>query len=96
MSRYAKGRRAEWKARDWLLAKVPGSHVIRSAGSKGPVDLVHLTHLGIRLYQVKAGAKRPAPAPRCVDWAVDVLWFPPRASEPVVINQFDESQRRAA
>lgn len=38
MSRYAAGRRLEWKARKALEAQ--GYFVIRSAGSKGPVDLV--------------------------------------------------------
>lgn len=38
MTRYASGRRAEWKARDWFRRR--GYTVIRSAGSKGLVDLV--------------------------------------------------------
>lgn len=38
MTRYASGRRAEWRARDWLRRR--GYTVIRSAGSKGLVDLV--------------------------------------------------------
>lgn len=38
MTRYASGRRAEWRARDWFRRR--GYTVIRSAGSKGLVDLV--------------------------------------------------------
>jgi Holliday junction resolvase-like predicted endonuclease len=38
VTRYASGRRAEWRARDWLRRR--GYTVIRSAGSKGLVDLV--------------------------------------------------------
>ena len=78
MSRYAKGRRLEWLARDALIAQ--GYTVIRSAGSKGPVDLVAIGPAEIRLIQVKAvGGVRRAdlrklrqvacpPGTRCEIW----------------------------
>lgn len=51
MTRYAAGRRAEWAARDLLKAR--GCDVVRSAGSKGLVDLVALCDDHIVLAQVK-------------------------------------------
>jgi Holliday junction resolvase len=71
MSNYAKGARLERLARAELQAA--GYVILRSAGSKGPVDLVALNQCHVRLIQVKAaGAARPAdlfklrtlPAPR--------------------------------
>jgi len=38
MGRYASGRRFEYKVRDYFLSQE--CFVVRSAGSKGPVDLV--------------------------------------------------------
>jgi Holliday junction resolvase len=51
MSRYAAGRRKEWAARD-QLAKT-ARLVLRSAGSKGLVDLVAIFGLTVCLVQVK-------------------------------------------
>lgn len=54
MANYHAGRRAEWRARDILKAR--GYHtVIRSAGSKGPIDLFGIAAHGIALVQVKHG-----------------------------------------
>lgn len=58
MSAYHKGARLERLARADLEAA--GYLVIRSAGSKGPVDLAALNTRHLRLIQVKAhGAPRP-------------------------------------
>lgn len=51
MTNYAAGRRAEWRARDWLRSK--GCDVTRSAGSKGLIDLVGLCERDVVLAQVK-------------------------------------------
>lgn len=51
MTRYASGRRAEWRARD--LFKNRGCDVVRSAGSKGLIDLVALCPADVVLIQVK-------------------------------------------
>lgn len=59
MSNYTKGARLERCVRKELEAQ--GYIVIRSAGSKGVVDLVAFDARLIRLIQVKAhGAARPA------------------------------------
>ena len=52
MSNYARGIRLEYKARDDLLAR--GYAVMRSAGSKGPVDLVATSPKHVLLIQVKS------------------------------------------
>jgi DNA polymerase-3 subunit beta len=52
MSNYARGARLEYKARDDLLAR--GYTVVRSAGSKGAVDLVATSVKHILLIQVKS------------------------------------------
>ena len=52
MTHYAAGRRLEYIARDALRAQ--GYTVIRSAGSKGAVDLVAIGLDDVRLIQVKA------------------------------------------
>lgn len=49
--RYAAGRRKEWECRK-LLART-ARLVIRSAGSKGPVDLVAFYGITVMLVQVK-------------------------------------------
>jgi hypothetical protein len=49
----AKGRRAEWKSRDYLIAC--GYTVVRAAGSKGAFDLVAWKADGGMLVQVKSG-----------------------------------------
>ena len=71
MSRYTTGRRLEYRARDALRAQ--GYTVVRSAGSKGPIDLVAIGRT-VRLIQVKANRPRltdrlklaVVPAPRGV------------------------------
>ena len=51
---YQAGRRAEWRARDILLAR--GHHtVMRAAGSHGPADLIGIAREWTRLVQVKRG-----------------------------------------
>ena len=57
MSAYAAGRRLEYRARDELIAQ--GYTVVRSAGSKGPIDLVAIGRT-VRLIQVKARSPRRA------------------------------------
>ncbi|MDP6461269.1 MAG: hypothetical protein QGH59_05765 [Gemmatimonadota bacterium] len=69
MTRYDKGRRLEYKTRDRL--RDDGFTVVRSAGSKGPVDIVAFSAKVLRLIQVKANAA-PGPAER------DVLRHLPR------------------
>ena len=51
MTRYDTGRRLEYKAKKELEAL--GYTVVRSAGSKGPFDLVAIGENDIRLIQVK-------------------------------------------
>ena len=71
MTRYTTGRRLEYRARDALRAQ--GYTVVRSAGSKGPIDLVAIGR-NVRLIQVKANRPRrtdrlklaAVPAPRGV------------------------------
>ncbi len=59
MTPYRQGVRLEYLARDTLLQE--GYTVIRSAGSKGPVDLVAANYNQILFIQVKAaGQTRPA------------------------------------
>jgi len=58
-SSYRKGAYLEYKARDLLIAR--GCTVVRSAGSKGPVDLVATCAKHVLFIQVKAsGQVRPA------------------------------------
>ena len=57
MSRYTTGRRLEYRARDELIAQ--GYTVVRSAGSKGPIDLVAIG-CHVRLIQIKSGPPRPS------------------------------------
>lgn len=54
MTKYASGRRIEYLARDILKSR--GYMVIRSAGSKGPFDLVAIPmDGGARFIQIKKG-----------------------------------------
>ena len=62
MSRYAAGRRLEYIARDEMQTR--GYTVIRSAGSKGPVDLVGIGPRDVLLIQVKAEGQSIAAAVR--------------------------------
>jgi hypothetical protein len=94
-SHYARGRRAEWRTRDYIKGLLPDATVIRSAGSKGPIDLVVITKHGFTLVQVKTGPKKPKPAPLLpTGQRVSVAWWKPRASEPEIIEQ--EALPRAA
>ncbi len=52
-SPYKKGRSLEWRAKRQLQTE--GYVVIRSAGSKGPVDLVAFNRSSVRLIQVVKG-----------------------------------------
>ena len=93
MSRYAAGRRLEYIARDEMQTR--GYTVIRSAGSKGPVDLVGIGPRDVLLIQVKAEGQSIAaavrklaalPCPACVrcevwEWKGREGW----AVTPVVI-----------
>lgn len=51
MNTAGKGRRNEWKTRDLLRRE--GYHVVRSAGSKGIVDIVAFNGQRLLLVQVK-------------------------------------------
>jgi len=53
-SPYQKGRSLEWKAKRELQSE--GYLVIRSAGSKGPIDLVAVNRSCVRLIQVVKGS----------------------------------------
>jgi hypothetical protein len=55
VTNYTVGRRLEYRARDELIAQ--GYTVVRSAGSKGPIDLVAIGR-NVRLIQVKARSPR--------------------------------------
>lgn len=55
MSKYRNGRAFEYKVRDALKAR--GYFVLRSAGSKSPVDLAALSHTGILLVQCKRSGR---------------------------------------
>ena len=60
-NRYAAGRRFEWKRRDYYRSM--GYLVIRSAGSKTPIDLVCVKTKGrVLLVQCKAVATQAAAA----------------------------------
>jgi len=60
MSQYKRGRQAEYWARDQLLQD--GFHtVVRSAASKGPIDLVAIGKHLIKLVQVKRTARKQLP-----------------------------------
>lgn len=54
MSNYVKGRTAEYRARKTLQQQ--GYTVIRSAGSKGPCDLLAFNGAELRIVSVKSGA----------------------------------------
>jgi len=90
MSKYAQGRRAEYKSMRVLEAC--GYTVTRSASSKGRWDVVGVSGTDVLLVQVKAGKTAPARAemdslrelrrpPNC---RVLVHWWKERAREPVV------------
>jgi len=56
MTSYQRGRRAEYMARDMLLEQGYGL-VIRSAASKGPIDLAAFGAESVKLVQVKSTVK---------------------------------------
>lgn len=59
MNQYARGRRLEWEVRDDLALN--GYEVLRTAGSKGAVDLIAIKPGEILLVQVKGnGVLAPA------------------------------------
>ena len=62
MNGSGKGARAERRARHLLEGR--GYTVVRSAASKGPVDLVAWNGDGLKLVQVKSGQARPSAAER--------------------------------
>jgi hypothetical protein len=57
LTRYATGRRFEWKVRDELEAN--GYTVFRSAGSKGPADLIAFGDAEVLLVQCKGNGALP-------------------------------------
>jgi Holliday junction resolvase len=75
MSTAAKGRRAEWRARDIL--RVAGYEVCRAAGSKGPADLIAWNGVTIRFISVKSGQQYASAIER---EALQMLRVPPNAS----------------
>lgn len=90
MSRYAAGVRAEHRSR--ALLETLGYHVVRSAGSKGCVDLVAIGAAEVLLIQVKRGGRGVSPAerealallPRPAGCRVVVHRWRPRARLPIV------------
>ena len=74
---YLKGRRAEWKVKKYLEAKFPTrALIIRSAGSRGPVDLVIAYKTGdCDLIQVKTGPRRPKPTD--TGYKILIAWVKP-------------------
>ncbi len=57
MSNYSRGRKLEYAVRDELISR-GYILVVRSAGSKGPFDLVAISPSDIVLIQVKASSAR--------------------------------------
>ena len=90
MSRYAAGRRAEW--RTMRVMEAAGYVCTRSSSSKGPWDVVAVSSTDIALIQVKQGKTRPGKAER--DLLLEVRrppcarvllhYWPPRSREPEV------------
>lgn len=84
MNNALKGRRNEWKAREWLESL--GYKVTRSAGSKGAWDLVGLHVEGVALAQCKTN-EWPGPAERI---ALEVFPAPPGTRR--FMFRFDDRQ----
>ena len=86
----ASGVRGEYRARDWLRAV--GFYVVRSAGSKGAIDLVAFNGHSLRLITVKRGGAALSPTERAALLAIPVppnatreYWrVRPRASAPEI------------
>ena len=87
---YRKGRRAEYRTR--RLLEGAGFMCVRSAGSKGAVDLVAFDRVSLKFLQVKAGRGRLTPAERAtfellpvpVNVTKEVWFWRPRASAPTI------------
>lgn len=56
MTNYASGRSWEYQVRDWYSKR--GYQVIRSAGSKSPVDLIAIDHKEVIFVQCKKELKK--------------------------------------
>jgi Holliday junction resolvase-like predicted endonuclease len=81
-SHYARGARLERLARASLQRH--GYRVIRSAGSKGPVDLAAFNHEHVLLVQVKAERVTPADRQRLAAFTA-----PPNALKQFWVRAFD-------
>ncbi|MEO7190064.1 MAG: hypothetical protein ABI051_03310 [Vicinamibacterales bacterium] len=85
-----KGRRAEHRAR--RLLEADGFHVTRSAGSKGPCDLVAWDATSIRFVSVKSGSRYASSIEREAlqimvrprNATIEVWRFPTRCRVPVI------------
>ena len=84
-NRGAKGRRAEWRSRDWLQSQ--GYEVVRAAGSKGAFDLVAWNDEEILLVNVKCNCWAP-PMERL---AMSGTVAPPNARR--VMHRWDDRAR---
>jgi hypothetical protein len=97
MGNYARGRRLEHHAR--RLLEAAGFVVVRSAGSKGPADLIAFDALGFRLISVKAAGRyvsaRERQAlrqlPRPSNMTIEVWRFAHRSHHPIV-ERFDQTR----
>lgn len=84
MNRYAKGRRYEYKTRDYLY-QLGARFVVRSAGSKGPFDLIAVFDGDIWLIQVKVSETRPivhAPTKLPKGSCFMLAWWQPGEPKP--------------
>ena len=107
MSGYRRGRDLEYRARDRLIDR--GYTVVRSAGSKGPVDLVAISQEQILLIQVKAAGQcwpadieklRAIPTPdlgvdkEIWEWgAIQKSWSVTRVSKTEVSNHVTNHEK---
>jgi len=87
---YTKGRRVEHRARK--LLEDAGFLVVRSAGSKGPADLVAFDAISFRLISVKCGSQYASALerealyllPRPANASVEIWRFPDRSRHPLI------------
>jgi Holliday junction resolvase len=87
---YTKGRRLEHRARQ--LLEDAGFEVIRSAGSKGPVDLIGFDAISIRLISVKSAGRYVSAVerealqllPRPSNASVEIWRFAFRSRHPLI------------
>jgi Holliday junction resolvase len=85
-----KGRRAEHRAR--ALLEAAGFQVCRSAGSKGPADLIAWNTTSIRFVSVKSGTTYASALeretlellPRPANASVEIWRYPDRATQPII------------